>query len=96
MSAVDPREGATPAPVGAAHPPRPDTLAHRAQRAARATNGRLADLLCVNVSAVEQWRSGARTPSGPSRRLLELLAHWPDETMARLDALDALGAPGAD
>lgn len=61
-----------------------DTLAHRAQAAARLSSVDLARLLDVNASAVEHWRSGRRTPTGPARAVLAMLERWPEETLARL------------
>ncbi|MBQ1510105.1 MAG: helix-turn-helix domain-containing protein [Selenomonadaceae bacterium] len=37
------------------------------------TQSILAQYLCVSRKTVEAWESGRNTPSGPARRLLELL-----------------------
>ena len=38
------------------------------------TQNQLAKFLCVSKKTIEAWESGRNTPSGPSKRLLELLA----------------------
>lgn len=38
------------------------------------TQNLLAKFLCVSKKTIEAWESGRNTPSGPSKRLLELLA----------------------
>ena len=38
------------------------------------TQAILAKYLCVSKKTIEAWESGRNTPSGPSKRLLELLA----------------------
>ena len=57
-------------------PPRPDygaTEIKRIRAAARMSQPVFARLLGVDKSAVAQWERGAKRPSGPALRLLEVL-----------------------
>jgi len=57
-------------------PPRPDYSGAEVQRiraAARMSQPVFARLLGVDKSAVAQWERGAKRPSGPAARLLEVL-----------------------
>ncbi len=57
-------------------PPRPDYGSAEVQRiraAARMSQPVFARLLGVDKSAVAQWERGAKRPSGPAARLLEVL-----------------------
>jgi putative transcriptional regulator len=57
-------------------PPRPDYTApdvRRTRAAARMSQPVFARLLGVDKSAVAQWERGAKRPSGPALRLLEVL-----------------------
>jgi putative transcriptional regulator len=57
-------------------PPRPDYAGPDVQRIRAATHMSqpvFARLLGVNKSAVAQWERGAKRPSGPALRLLEML-----------------------
>jgi putative transcriptional regulator len=57
-------------------PPRPDygsAEVRRIRAAARMSQPVFARLLGVDKSAVAQWERGAKRPSGPAARLLEVL-----------------------
>lgn len=57
-------------------PPRPDygsAAVRRIRAAARMSQPVFARLLGVDKSAVAQWERGAKRPSGPAARLLEVL-----------------------
>lgn len=57
-------------------PPRPDygsSAVRRIRAAARMSQPVFARLLGVDKSAVAQWERGAKRPSGPAARLLEVL-----------------------
>ena len=57
-------------------PPRPDyggAEVRRIRAAARMSQPMFARLLGVDKSAVAQWERGAKRPSGPAARLLEVL-----------------------
>ena len=57
-------------------PPRPDYTGldvRRIRAAARMSQPVFARLLGVDKSAVAQWERGAKRPSGPASRLLEIL-----------------------
>ena len=64
-------------------PPRPDygsAEVRRIRAAARMSQPVFARLLGVDKSAVAQWERGAKRPSGPAARLLEVLDPEKDES----------------
>jgi len=51
----------------------PPTKIQKIRRSLRISQAIFADLLNVSLSSVRQWESGARTPSGSTKVLLEML-----------------------
>lgn len=69
-------------------PPRPDytgTDVQRIRAAAHMSQPVFARLLGVDKSAVAQWERGAKRPSGPAQRLLEVLdPNMPESPIVQL------------
>ncbi len=76
--------------------PRPDygsAAVRRIRKAAGLSQPMFARLMGVNKSAVAQWERGARRPSGPALRLLEVLdPEKPDSPVVQVRRGMGLGA----
>jgi putative transcriptional regulator len=55
------------------------------RRRARLTQIEFAERLGVPVETIRNWEQGKRTPRGPARALLAVIAHAPDTVFAALD-----------
>src|SRR4051794_15249188 len=54
------------------------------RRRARLTQQEFASRLGVPVETIRNWEQGKRTPRGPARALLAVIAHAPDTVFAAL------------
>ncbi len=72
------------APLGAQPPPAPAVRDLR-QRA-RLTQIEFAARLGVPVETIRNWEQGKRSPRGPARALLTVIARAPDAVFAALEA----------
>ncbi|MEW6642818.1 MAG: helix-turn-helix domain-containing protein [Pseudomonadota bacterium] len=71
-------------------PVAPDAAARTAptvrdlRRRARLTQAEFARRLGVPIETIRNWEQGKRTPRGPARALLAVIAHAPDTVFAAL------------
>lgn len=63
-------------------PPRVRELRLRA----KLTQAEFATKLCVPIETIRNWEQGKRSPRGPARALLAVIAHAPDMVFAALAA----------
>ncbi|MGO4717204.1 helix-turn-helix domain-containing protein [Bradyrhizobium sp. 2TAF24] len=56
---------------------------------ARLTQAEFARKLGVPIETIRNWEQGKRTPRGPARALLAVIAHAPDTVFAALAAASA-------
>ncbi len=50
----------------------------------RLTQAEFAAKLCVPIETIRNWEQGKRSPRGPARALLAVIAHAPDTVFAAL------------
>lgn len=53
---------------------------------AKLTQAEFATKLCVPIETIRNWEQGKRSPRGPARALLAVIAHAPDMVFAALAA----------
>jgi putative transcriptional regulator len=53
---------------------------------AKLTQAEFATKLCVPIETIRNWEQGKRSPRGPARALLAVIAHAPDLVFAALAA----------
>ncbi|MBY0382194.1 MAG: helix-turn-helix domain-containing protein [Xanthobacteraceae bacterium] len=51
---------------------------------AKLTQAEFATKLCVPIETIRNWEQGKRSPRGPARALLAVIAHAPDMVFAAL------------
>lgn len=56
------------------------------RRRAKLTQAEFATKLCVPIETIRNWEQGKRSPRGPARALLAVIAHAPDMVFAALAA----------
>ena len=71
------------APAMASPPQSPPTV-RDLRRRARLTQVEFARRLGVPIETIRNWEQGKRTPRGPARALLAVIAHAPDTVFAAL------------
>jgi len=54
------------------------------RRRAKLTQAEFATKLCVPIETIRNWEQGKRSPRGPARALLAVIAHAPDMVFAAL------------
>src|ERR1700752_5077806 len=54
------------------------------RRRAKLTQAEFATKLCVPIETIRNWEQGKRSPRGPVRALLAVIAHAPDMVFAAL------------
>jgi putative transcriptional regulator len=72
-SVIDPETGATP-------------HVRELRLRAKLTQAEFATKLCVPIETIRNWEQGKRSPRGPARALLAVIAHAPDMVFAALAA----------
>jgi len=73
-------------PDSAAAPGVADPEVRALRRRARLTQTEFAARLGVPVETIRNWEQGKRSPRGPARALLSVIAHAPDTVFAALAA----------
>jgi putative transcriptional regulator len=73
MSAVESEAGVTP-------------HVRELRMRAKLTQAEFATKLCVPIETIRNWEQGKRSPRGPARALLAVIAHAPDMVFAALAA----------
>ncbi|WP_211913034.1 helix-turn-helix domain-containing protein [Tardiphaga alba] len=66
-----------------------DTEVRSLRRRAQLTQTEFAARLGVPVETIRNWEQGKRSPRGPARALLAVIAHAPDTVFAALAPADA-------
>lgn len=77
-------------PVVASAPLRAAPTVRDLRQRARLTQAEFARKLGVPIETIRNWEQGKRTPRGPARALLAVIAHAPDTVFAAL-----AGAPSS-
>jgi len=72
-SVIDPETGVTP-------------HVRELRMRAKLTQAEFATKLCVPIETIRNWEQGKRSPRGPARALLAVIAHAPDMVFAALAA----------
>jgi len=72
-STIDPETGMTP-------------HVRELRMRAKLTQAEFATKLCVPIETIRNWEQGKRSPRGPARALLAVIAHAPDMVFAALAA----------
>src|SRR3569623_3166039 len=72
-SVIDPETGVTP-------------HVRELRMRAKLTQAEFATKLCVPIETIRNWEQGKRSPRGPARALLAVLAHAPEMVFAALEA----------
>lgn len=71
-------------PLAPAAPDAPAPTVRDLRRRARLTQAEFARRLGVPIETIRNWEQGKRTPRGPARALLAVIAHAPDTVFAAL------------
>ena len=88
VEVVDGREAPFVAGLASAIDPEAVVAPHVRELRLRAklTQAEFATKLCVPIETIRNWEQGKRSPRGPARALLAVIAHAPDMVFAALAA----------